>query len=404
MRVEHRKNPMQPRRAGHRAGLAPALALGLSLALAAWCVPLRAQAPKGAAVTIGVTVSATGPGASLGIPEKQAIGMLPATLGGKPVRYVVLDDATDPSAASRNARKLIEEDKVDAVVGSSTTPACLAVAAVAAESRTPSIGLCPFVPKPEWLQWAFSLPQSVAVMSAALFDDMRARQVKTLGFIGYSDSYGESWLKDVAQRAQAAGIRLVASERYARTDQAVTGQAVKLLAARPDAVLVAGSGTPAALPMRTLRERGYQGPIYQTHGVANNDFLRVGGKSADGVVLPAGALLVAEQLPAAHPSKAVASDFVKRYEARYGAGSRDLFAGYAYDAYLVLERAVAAAGKSAQPGTAEFRQALRDAIEATADLPGSHGVITVSKSDHSAYDTRGRVLVKVQDGGWRLQP
>jgi len=376
-------------------------ALAATVAVMVWAAPLRAQAPQ---VTIGVTVSATGPGASLGIPEKQAIGMLPKTLGGKPVRYVVLDDATDPSAASRNARKLVEEEKADAIIGSSTTPACLAVAAVAAEGRTPSIGLCPFVPKPEWMQWAFSLPQSVAVMSAALFDDMRARQVKTLGFIGYSDSYGESWLKDVQQRAQAAGIRLVATERYARTDQAVTGQTVKLLAARPDAVIVAGSGTPAALPMSALRERGFKGPVYQTHGVANNDFLRVGGKAADGVLLPAGALLVAEQLPATHPSKAVAGDFVKRYEARYGAGSRDLFAGYAYDAYLVLERAVATAAKAAQPGTAEFRQALRDAIEATADLPGSHGVINISKADHSAYDTRGRVLVKVQDGGWRLQP
>ncbi|MGT2511098.1 ABC transporter substrate-binding protein [Cupriavidus basilensis] len=374
-------------------------AIAAGIALSAWTAAAVAQTAE---VTIGVTVSATGPGASLGIPEKQAIAMLPKTLGGKPVRYVVLDDATDPSAASKNARRLIQEEKADAILGSSTTPACLAVAAVAAEGKTPSIGLCPFVPKPELMAWAFSLPQSVAVMSTALVDDMKARKVATLGFVGYNDSYGEAWLKDIQPRAEAAGIRVTAVERFARTDQSVAGQTIKLLAAKPDAVIVAGSGTPAALPMATLRERGFKGAIYQTHGVANNDFLRVGGKSADGVVLPAGVLLVAEQLPADHPSKAVATEFVKRYEAKYGAGSRDLFAAYAYDAYLVLERAVATAARTAQPGTPGFRQALRDAIEGTTDLPGAHGVINISKTDHSSYDARGRILVKVQEGTWKL--
>ncbi len=374
-------------------------AIAAGIALSAWAATAVAQTAE---VTVGVTLSATGPGASLGIPEKQAIAMLPRTLGGKPVRYVVLDDATDPSAASKNARRLIQEEKADAIIGSSTTPACLAVAAVAAEGKTPSIGLCPFVPKPELMNWVFSLPQSVAVMSTALVEDMKARKISTLGFVGYSDSYGEAWLKDIEPRAQAAGIRVAAVERFARTDQSVAGQTIKLLAARPDAVIVAGSGTPAVLPMATLRERGFKGTIYQTHGVANNDFLRVGGRSADGVVLPAGVLLVAEQLPADHPSKAVATGFVQRYEARYGAGSRDLFAAYAYDAYLVLDRAVAAAAKTAQPGTPGFRQALRDAIEGTADLPGAHGVINISKTDHSAYDARGRILVKVQGGTWTL--
>ncbi|MBP0620823.1 ABC transporter substrate-binding protein [Cupriavidus consociatus] len=379
---------------------AAALALATSAAFTLLSANALAQANE---IKIGVSLSTTGPGASLGIPEKQALAMLPQTLGGKPVKYIMLDDGTDPSNASKNARRLIEEEKVDAIIGSSTVPTAIAVATVAAEGKTPAVALSPFVPKPGWLAWSFSLPQPVGVMSAALFDDMAARKVQSLAFIGYNDSYGEAWLKEVQPRAEASGIKLVATERFARTDQSVAGQTVKVVSSRPDAVIVVGSGTPAALPMTALRDRGYKGPIYQTHGVANNDFLRVGGKSADGVVLPAGALLVAEQLPEGHPSKAVASDFVKRYEAKYGAGSRDLFAGYAYDAYLLLGKAAASVPTSVQPGTPAFRQALRDAIENTKGLPATHGVISVSKTEHSVYDASSRVLVKVQNGSWRIE-
>lgn len=378
----------------------------LSISMLALCAATlgvvgQAQA-QAAPVTIGVTLSSTGPGASLGIPEKQTIGMLPQTLGGHPVRYIVLDDATDPTTASKNARRLATEDKVDALIGSSTTPACLAVAAVAAETKTPQLALCPFVPSATQLRYVFSMPQSVAVMTDAVLDDMKANKVKTLGFIGFSDSYGEAWLKDVQARAGARQIQVVTVERYARSDQSVTAQALKLMSGNPDAVLIAASGTPGALPMSTLRERGYKGRIYQTHGVANNDFLRVAGKSAEGAILPVGSILVAEQLPAGNPSKAVATDFAKRYEAQFGAGSRNLFAGYAYDAYLVLDKAVAAAASTAQPGTQAFRDALVTAIEKTQGLPATHGVIRISAQDHSAYGADGRVLVTVKGGKWAI--
>ncbi|GAA5236563.1 ABC transporter substrate-binding protein [Verticiella sediminum] len=376
--------------------------------MAAALVSLGAASPlahaQPAGVTIGLTLSTTGPGASLGIPERNAFELLPDTLGGLPVRYVVLDDATDPGAASRNARRLVQEHRVDAIVGSSTTPATLAVTAVAAESGTLQIALSPFRPAPEVFDWVLSLPQSIPVMSSALFDDMKAHGVKTLGFIGFADSYGEVWLNDVRPRAKEAGIELVAVERYARTDSSVTAQTLKLAATRPDAVLVVASGTPGALPMVALRDRGYAGRIYQTHGVANNDFLRVAGKSAEGAVIPAGALLVAEQLPAAHPSKEAAGSFVRRYEARHGAGSRDLFAGYAWDAYLILDEAVPMAARKARPGTAEFRTALRDAVMATRGLAASHGVINVAPEAHSAYGEDGRVLVTVEEGKWKLMP
>lgn len=373
----------------------------LSFCVAALCTSTQAGAQP-AAVTIGVTLSSTGPGASLGIPEKQAIGMLAPTLGGLPVRYIVLDDATDPTTATKNARRLATEDKVDAIIGSSTTPACLAVAAVAADTRTPQLGLCPFVPSAAQMRYVFSLPQSVAVMADAVLDDMKTHKVKTLGFIGFSDSYGEAWLKDIQARAGARQIQVAPIERYARNDQSVTAQALKMMSANVDAVIIAASGTPGALPMSTLRERGYKGRIYQTHGVANNDFLRVAGKSAEGVILPVGNILVAEQLSPSHPGKAVATDFAKRYEAQYGAGSRNLFAGYAYDAYLVLDRAVAVAVKQAQPGTQAFRDALVSAIEQTRGLAATHGMINVSAQDHSAYGEDGRVLVTVKGGKWTI--
>lgn len=373
----------------------------LSFCVAALCTSTQAGAQP-AAVTIGVTLSSTGPGASLGIPEKQAIGMLAPTLGGLPVRYIVLDDATDPTTATKNARRLATEDRVDAIIGSSTTPACLAVAAVAADTRTPQLGLCPFVPSAAQMRYVFSLPQSVAVMADAVLDDMKAHKVKTLGFIGFSDSYGEAWLKDIQARAGARQIQVAPIERYARNDQSVTAQALKMMSANVDAVIIAASGTPGALPMSTLRERGYKGRIYQTHGVANNDFLRVAGKSAEGVILPVGNILVAEQLSPSHPGKAVATDFAKRYEAQYGAGSRNLFAGYAYDAYLVLDRAVAVAAKQAQPGTQAFRDALVSAIEQTRGLAATHGMINVNAQDHSAYGEDGRVLVTVKGGKWTI--
>lgn len=371
----------------------------LAVALASAAGASGAQAQE---VVVGVTLSATGPAASLGIPERQAIAILPKTLGGLPVRYVVLDDATDPSGASRNARKLITEEKADVLIGSSTVPTSLAVAAVAAESKIPAIGLAPFVAKLDQLPYSFSLPQSVGVMASALIEDMQKRGVKTLGFIGFNDSYGESWIRDLQARLPQAGINLVAAERYVRTDQSVTGQILKLQSASPQAVIVVGSGTPSVLPMATLRERGYKGLIYQTHGAANNDVLRVAGKAAEGAIFPAGMLLVAEQLPDNHPSKGPAMAFINQYEGKYGAGTRDLFAAYAYDAHLLLDKAVAQAIKTAKPGTQKFREELRNAIEGTRDVAGSHGTISINGEDHSAYDHRGRTVVSVQGGQWKL--
>lgn len=370
---------------------------GLAAAVLGCGLGVQAQAQT---VQVGVTLSATGPAASLGIAEKNTVELLPRTLGGLPVNYIVLDDATDPSQAAKNARRFIDADKVDAIIGSTTTPTSLAVAEAAAQSQTPQIALAPFAPKQ--IDYVFPLPQSVGVMASALFEHMAARGVQSIGFIGFSDAYGEAWLQEIRKGAQAGGIRLVAEERYARTDQSVTAQALKLMQQNPQAIVIAGSGTPAALPMRALRERGYKGQFYQTHGVANNDFLRAAGKSDEGVVLPTGVMLVAEQLPDSHPSKKVALDYLKSYEGKHGAGSRSPFGAYAHDAYLVLDKAVAAAAQKARPGTPAFRTALRDAIEATRGLPVTHGVVNMTAGDHSGLGKDGRVLITIDQNAWKL--
>ena len=353
-------------------------------------------------INVGVTLSTTGPAASLGIPEKNTIALLPKSIGGQKMNYIVLDDATDPTAASKNARKLVSEDKVDVIIGASISPASAAVLEVAAESKTPQIALAPFAPAADKVAWVFQMPQDFGIMANAIVSHMASNGVKTIGLIGYSDGYGELWLHAMNSFTAAKGIKILASERFNRTDTSVTGQILKIMSTNPDAVLVVASGSPAALPQATLVERGYKGRIYQTHGVANKDFLRVGGKNVEGTVLPVGPILVAEQLPNDNPSKKVALNYIKTYEAKYGADSRNSFGAHAWDAGLLLQHAIPVALKKAKPGTAEFRAALRDAMENVKEMPADHGVFSFSPQDHKGLDSRAVVLVRIEKGTWKL--
>ena len=359
-------------------------------------------------ITVGVTVSATGPAASLGIPEKNTIALMPQMIGGQKVNYIVLDDASDTTTAVSNTRKLITESKVDVILGSTTTPNSLAMIDVVAENQTPMISMAASArivePVDAKRRWVFKTPQNDIMMSLAIAVSMADAGVKTVGFIGFSDAYGEGWYQEFSKVAAVKGLTIVANERYARSDTSVTGQVLKIVAAKPDAVLVAGSGTPAVLPQRALKERGYNGRYYQTHGVANNDFLRVGGAEVEGTLLPAGPVLVAAQLPAGHPVKKAAMDYVTRYEAMYGKGSVSTFGAHAWDAGLLMQAAATQALKKAQPGTPEFRAALRDALETTRELNGAHGIFNTSPTDHLGLDQRARVMVKVEKGAWKYQP
>ncbi|HEY9279338.1 MAG TPA: ABC transporter substrate-binding protein [Eoetvoesiella sp.] len=379
--------------------------LSVLMGAVALSLPLLASAQ----IKVGITVSSTGPAASLGIPERNTVSLLPTEVAGQKIEYIVLDDGTDTTQAVKNTRKLISDDNVDVVVGSSVSPSSLAMVDVAGETKTPLISVAANAKIVEPVEgarkWVFKTPQNDQLMASALADAMAKQNVKTLGFIGYSDAYGEGWLNVMTEAAKAKGIKMVATERYGRTDTSVTGQALKLVAAKPDAILVAGSGTPTALPQRELKSRGYQGIMYQTHGAANNDVLRVCGKDCNGMILPAGPLLVADQLPDSNPIKKSALTYKTKYEAKYGADSLSTFGGHMWDAGQLIVAAIPGALKTgAKPGTAEFRAAMRDSLEKIKDLAVSQGVFNMSPTDHAGFDQRARVMVKVVDGKWTYQP
>jgi branched-chain amino acid transport system substrate-binding protein len=371
-----------------------------AVTLAALCQSVSAQ------IRIGVTISSTGPAASLGIPEKNTIELLPHEIAGHKVEYIVLDDATDTSTAVTNTRKLASEDHVDAIIGSTTTPNSLAMLPVLGETHTPAISLASsnriIEPMDANRAWMFKTPQTDVMMATAIAEDMSNHGVKTMAFIGFADALGESFYTEVAKFAELRGIKVVASERFTNRDTAVTAQILKIVAAQPDAVVIGASGTPAATPVKALAERGYKGRIYHNHGVANPDFLRVCGKDCEGTFLPTGPVMVAAQLPDTNPVKKAALDFVKRYEARYGAGSVAAFASYTWDAGLLLQRTLPEALKKAQPGTPEFRAALREALESVKDLPTTNGVVNMSANDHLGLDQRARVMVTITGGTWHL--
>ena len=373
----------------------------LAIACVALCTAALAQ------VRIGVTVSATGPAASLGIPEKNTVAMCPKSAGGKTIEYILLDDATDTTSAVQNTRKLISESKVDAIIGSTTTPNSLAMIDVFSEAETPTVSLASSIriidPVDAKKAWSFKTPQTDVMKAGAILEHASANGVKSIGYVGFNDALGEAFFAEIDKAAKGRNIPLVANERFAPKDTSVTGQALKLIAAAPDAIVIGASGTPAAMPASALVERGYKGKIYFNHGVANNDFLRVGGKDVEGAFVPASPVIVASQLPDAHPAKKRAEEYIRLYEASYGPGSVSAFGSYTWDACLELANAIPVALKSGQPGTVEFRRAMRDALEATKGLDVSNGSVTMSKTDHLGLDSRARVMVQIQNGKWVLQ-
>jgi len=371
-------------------------------------MPALARSAAADTIHVGVTISLTGPAASLGIPQKNSIALLPTEIDGQKLDWIVLDDGSDTTKAVANTRKLIDEDNADAIIGSSTTPASLAMVPVVAEKKVPMISLAAseqiIAPMDAQRAWVFKVPQNDSLMADALAEYAAKTGVKTIGFIGFNDAYGDGWYKEAQRAFGAKGIKIVDAERYARTDTSVTGQVLKVMAARPDAVLIAASGTPAALPEKTLKERNYAGRILQTHGVANNDFLRVGGKDVEGTVLPAGPILVAAQLPEGNPIKQHALDYVQAYERANGKGTVSTFGAHAWDAATLLESAIPAALKAGKPGTPEFRKGLRDGMENAHELVLTHGIADMTPQNHNGFDQRARVMVEIQNGTWKLLP
>lgn len=381
----------------------------LRLTVLAGAMALTMPMVASAQITVGLTLSSTGPAASLGIPESNTVALLPKEVAGQKMKYIVLDDGTDTTRAVKNMHKLVSDDNVDVVVGSSVTPASLAMVDIAGETKTPMISVAASAKIVEPVEgarkWVFKTPQNDDLMASALAVAMQKQNIKTLGFIGFSDAYGQSWLTQMTKAAKAKGIKIVDAEKFARKDTSVTGQILKLISANPDGILIAASGSPAALPQRELKSRNYKGIIYQTHGAANNAVLRVCGKACNGMFLPAGPLLVADQLPDSNPVKKTAEHYKKLYVAKYGESSFSTFGGHVWDAGQLIIHAIPVALKTgAKPGTVQFRSALRDAIENIKNLPASQGVFNMSPTDHAGFDNRARVMIEVVDGKWVYKP
>lgn len=352
-------------------------------------------------ITIGVSLPLTGPASGLGIPSKNGFALWPETIAGEKVKLNILDDASDPTQANKNARRLITEDKVDLIIGSTATPSAIAISQVAAEGQTVQLATSPVELAPGKDAWTFRLPQSNGIMAGAVAKHMKAMGAKTFAFLGYSDAYGESWLKDITKAAKDAGITLTVAERFARADTSVTAQAVKVVASNPDAVLVVASGSGAAMPHKTLVERGFKGKIYQTHSAASRDLLRLGGKDVEGSFVVAGLAVMPEALPDSHPSKKLAVEFVEKYEKQFGVGTRNQFAAHVYDAQLVLQKVIPEALKKGKPGTPAFRAALKDALENAGPITITQGVIDYTPKDHFGPGADSQMMLTVQNGNWK---
>ncbi len=379
------------------------------LAALACATLLGAAAPLAAAADykVGFITSLSGPVSSLGIPYQKGMAAaqaFKADIGGKKVQVIQLDDASDPSTAARNARKLIDEDKVDVIIGTAGSPGALAIAAVARETKTPLISIANANLPGEEGAWMVTLPQPAPLMVSAVVDRMKKSGVKTVGYVGFSDAWGDLVYDALQKSAEPAGIKVVSNERYARADSSVTGQVLKIVALRPDAVLTGTSGTPGALPYLALAERGYKGQIYGMHALINPDFVRVGGAAVEGLLAPTGPVIVAEQLPADNPIRKVSMDFRAAYQKANGAAPTDAFSAYSFDAWLIFLDAAKRASAHAEPGTPQFRVALRDAINSTRELPGTHSVYNFKPTDRYGSDERSRVVVRLEKGQWKLVP
>src|ERR1700754_3333883 len=369
------------------AAVAAALALPGSVALA--------QTNE---IVIGISISTTGPAAALGIPERNSLDFVVKEIAGVPLKVIVLDDGGDPTAATTNARRFVTESKADIIMGSSTTPPTVAVSTVANEAGVPHLGLSPFPITPERTKWSVDMPQPVPIMGKVLYEHMKAHNIKTVGYIGYSDSYGDLWFNDLKKQGEPMGLQIVDEERFARPDTSVAGQVLKLVAANPDAILVGASGTAAGLPQTELRDRGYKGLIYQTHGAASMDFIRIAGKAAEGVIMASGPVMSPETQPDSALTKKPGLALNTAYEAKYGPNSRSQFAGHGYDAFEVLKRVVPTALKAGKPGTPEFREGIRQALMSEKEIVATQGVYNFTEKDRYGLDDRSRIILTVKDG------
>lgn len=377
----------------------------LKRALLATGIALAASVAQAQDITVGVILATTGPGSAVGIPTRNAVALWPDEIGGHKLKLLIQDDRSDPSVATSIGRRLATEDKVDVIVGGSLTPSALALAAVATETEVPFFTVAPTILTEANAPWSFNVMPLTDLMASALFAHMDKANARSVGYIGFSDVWGDQWLAELRKYSQQSGVKITAEERFGRADTSVSGQVLRLISSRPDVILVGGTSGAAGLVQKALVENGFKGTIYHTHGATTRDFIRIAGRHGDGAIAPAGPSIVAEELPADNVSKPAGVAFTKAYEGQHGASTRTPFAAHAYDAGLVLQHVIPIALQKAQPGTKEFRVALKRAIEGVREFPVAQGVLNFSTTNHNGMDERARVLITVKEGSWRyLQP
>jgi branched-chain amino acid transport system substrate-binding protein len=369
---------------------------------------MAATAAQAADITVGFVTSLSGPASSIGLnydKGMKAAYAYQSAVGGRQIRLIKLDDGSDASAATQNARKLVQQDNVDFMLGTSSAPGTNAMLAVANELKVPFAAISPVNrPVPDEQPWGVAMPQTPALMVKVIADHMKRDGIKTAGYIGFSDSWGDLVYNGAKAVERDGGLAITTNERYARTDTTVTAQALKVIATRPDAMLDGGSGTQGALPLIELRKLGFKGPFFGTPSLLNPDFVRIGAKAAEGVQVSAGPVIVTSQLPDSHVTKQIGTTFHEVFKKENGADADDGFSGYAFDAWLVFLKAAEAALARTEPGTQEFRQALMDAIYANRDVVGVHAVYNFTPKSYYGVDERSLVVVKLVNGSWVYQP
>lgn len=375
---------------------------------AAVLVLAASATPSAADIVVGFVTGLSGPVSSIGVPNAKGVAAAQAyigDIGGEKVRVIQLDDASDPSNSTKNARKLVEQDKVDFLIGTSGAPHTAAMAGVATEYKTPMVAISPIPPPAagEGGPWVVQIPQPAPLLVRGIVDHMKANGIKTVAFLGFSDAFGDLMFNSLEKAAAGTDIKIIANERYARSDTSVTAQVLKVVAAKPDAVMLGGTGTPGALPVIALRERGFKGAYYGNHGMISADFLRIAGAAAEGIICPTGPVTAGAQLPEANPIRKVVLDYRAAYEKVNGAAPTDSFSAYGFDGWLVFaDAAKRALATGAKPGTAEFRKALRDSLMTTKEVVATHGVYTFAPDAPSWVDERARVMIKIEGGDYKL--
>ena len=363
-----------------------------------WLGAAQAQAQE--PIRIGSFLAMTGGAAFLGDPEQKTLELYVEKLNaaggllGRKLQLVAYDSAGDAEKARTFAKRLIEQDKVDVIVGGSTTGETMAVVALAEQAGIPFISLAGAVVIIEPVKkWVFKTPHTDRMACEKIFVDMKARGATRVGLISGAGGFDKSMRAECLKVAKTQGVEIVADETYGAADTDMTTQLTKIRQnPQVQAVLNAGFGQGPAIVTKNYRQIGMTVPLYQSHGVASKEFIKLAGDAAEGVRLPAAAVLVAEELPAGDKQRPAAVAYKRAYESRY---KQDIstFGGHAHDGLMLAVEAMKRARST-------DKAKVRDAIEATKGFIGTGGVVNMTPTDHMGLDLTHFRMLEVKKGNW----